>query len=261
MNADSLPRRVRKGEPVLGSFLIEFPVRAVPECLALAGFDFAILDLEHGATDMHLLSLLVSACRDAGLGVVIRAHAGARGELTRILDMQPDGVMLPAVKSATECLEIVELTQYPPLGHRGLAPIARHGSVRGRQQRVHEERPLVIVQIEGAEAVNAASEIASVPGVDAVFVGPYDLSQSLGVAGNLRHPDVLRLGEEVALSLSGEVRLGVYVEGAEQAALWHGLGATMLAVETDSLIFLKACRDLSSRVRAQLTVDPAEVIA
>ncbi|MGB2712031.1 MAG: hypothetical protein WBC33_10990, partial [Conexibacter sp.] len=87
---------VRAGRFVLGTFVIELPARGVVDCCARAGLDFAILDLEHSAIDVHELSYLIACCRANGIGAIVRIEAGALHALTRVLDMAPDGVMVPA---------------------------------------------------------------------------------------------------------------------------------------------------------------------
>jgi 4-hydroxy-2-oxoheptanedioate aldolase len=240
-------QRVRSAQVVVGSFLMELPARASVESYALTGHDFVILDLEHSAVDFAMLSWMVAVCRSLEIGCVVRVMAGERNALTRILDMQPDGVLVPGVSTASECVALAALTRYGPTGRRGLAPIVRH-----RVTRWVEPEPLLIVQVEGREAVREAAGMARVAGVDGVFVGPYDLSQSLGHPGELTHPVVLDAGREVSASVSGHAALGVYVETADQAAWWADLGASVLAVGTDGVLFARACESSITSVRSSL---------
>lgn len=238
-DARGFAARARAGTVMTGSFVIELPERAALECFAAAGFDFVILDLEHASTGLERLAFLIAVAHAAGLGAVVRVEPGRPGLLTRVLDMQPDGVMVPGVTSAAEAATIVDASRFHPSGHRGLAPIVRRELP---SPPAAAETPLILVQVEGLGGVGAAEEIAAVGGVDAVFVGPYDLSQALGVPGELAHADVLRVGTDVAARIGRHAVLGTYVESDEQAAFWRRLGASFFARGTDGQLLLASCR-------------------
>ncbi len=213
------------------------------ECYALAGFDFVVLDLEHSAVDLGLLSLLIAACDAAGIACVVRIQAGALSSITRVLDMGPGGVMVPGVRSADEAAEVVAAARYHPAGRRGLAPIVRH-ELLSESPRAQDRDTLttIIVQLEEADAASDAAAVASTPGVDVVFVGPYDLSQSVGHPGDLDHADVVAAGERLASRVAPHAVLGVYLERREQIARWRAAGASFFTLRTDGRIFLDACR-------------------
>jgi 2-keto-3-deoxy-L-rhamnonate aldolase RhmA len=240
----SLRERVAAREELVGSFVLELPARAAIECYALAGFDFVVLDLEHSAIDFGLLSMLIATCQAVGLSCLVRAPAGETSSITRILDMAPTGVMVPGVRSAAEAAAAMQAARYHPAGRRGLAPIVRHqlqsdpaGGVEAR-----EAETTLVVQLEAADLLPEASAVASLSGVDVVFVGPYDLSQSVGRPGELDHPDVVAAGERLASAIRAHSALGVYLERPEQIGRWRHAGATFFTLRTDGRIFLDACR-------------------
>jgi 4-hydroxy-2-oxoheptanedioate aldolase len=248
----SLRERVAAGDELTGSFVLELPTRAAIECYALAGFDFVVLDLEHSAIDLGLLSMLIAACRGVALECLVRIEAGAVGSITRILDMAPGGIMVPGVRSAAEAAVAVQAARYHPIGRRGLAPIVRHQlqsdpahGVEGR-----EARTTLVVQLEAADALPEAAAVAATPGVDVVFVGPYDLSQSVGRPGELDHPDVVAAGEGLAAQVAGAAALGVYLESPSQISRWRAAGASFFTLRTDGRIFLDACHRTLSQFRA-----------
>lgn len=234
--------RLRAGELLTGTFVIELPAPATVEALALAGLDCCVLDLEHSATGIGELPGLIATARGAGIGAIVRLQAGGLSMATRVLDMRPDAVMVPGVGSAAEAAEVVRHCRYRPLGERGLAPLVRH---RGDYAAVDRELA-VIVQVEGEGAVEEAGAIAATPGVDAVFVGPYDLSQSLGVLGEVGHPAVLEAGRRVADAVVGHAGLGVFAVDGAAAATWREIGASLVAVSTDGQLFLSAARAVAA---------------
>jgi 2-keto-3-deoxy-L-rhamnonate aldolase RhmA len=248
----TLRERIHRREELLGSFVLELPTRGAIEAYALAGFDFVVLDLEHSATDLSGLSMLVAACQAADIACLVRLEAGNLSSITRILDMAPGGVMIPGVGSAAEAAAAVAAARYHPLGHRGLAPILRHelypAAARGTEGR--DRLTTVVVQLEAADALPEAAEVAATPGIDVVFVGPYDLSQSVGHPGELDHPDVVAAGARLAEAVGSTAALGVYLERPEQIARWRTAGASFFTLRTDGRIFLDACRDALARFRA-----------
>ncbi len=240
----SFATRVRAGEQVFGSFVMELPARACVEALALSGLDFAVLDLEHAPTDLGRVSDLIAAAHECDLAAIVRLQAGDLSTATRVLDMRPDGIMVPAVTSRQDAVDVVSACRYHPRGSRGLAPIVRH---RGRYAEV-DAATLVIVQVEGTAAVDAARGIAGVDGVDVVFVGPFDLSQALGHPGETGHADVLAAGRTVAAGVADEAQLGVYAASVRAAEPWAEMGATFVAVSTDGQLLLHACRGVTEQL-------------
>ena len=231
-----------------GSFLLELPARAAIECYALAGFDFVVLDLEHSAIDLSLLSLLIGTCDAAGIASLVRIEAGALSSTTWILDMGPGGVMVPGVRSAAEAEDVVAAARYHPVGRRGLAPIVRHGLRTGSSgAHADDAATTVVVQLEAADAVHEAAAVACTEGVDVVFIGPYDLSQSVGHPGELDHADVVTAGQRLADQIAPDAALGVYVERPEQVARWRAAGASFFTLRTDGRIFLDGCRETLDR--------------
>lgn len=253
--ARSLRDRLAAREQLLGSFVLELPARAVVECYALAGFEFVVLDLEHSAIDVGTLSALIAACHAAGIDALVRVPAGATDLITRVLDMAPAGVMVPGVRSRAEAGAVVQAARYHPHGRRGLAPIVRHALQADPALGIEAREALttVVLQLEALDALAEAAPIASTPGVDVVFVGPYDLSQSVGHPGELDHPDVVAAGERLAAEVTPHAALGVYVERPAQISRWRTLGASFFTLRTDGRIFLDACRETRSRFIAALT--------
>jgi 4-hydroxy-2-oxoheptanedioate aldolase len=247
----SLRERIGRRDELLGSFLLELPTRGAIEAYALAGFDFLVLDLEHSATDVGTLSALIAACQAADIPCLVRVEAGSTSSITRILDMGPGGVMIPGVGSAAQAAEAAAAARYHPLGRRGLAPIVRHGlypeAARGTEGR--DRLTTVVVQLEAADALPEAAAVAATPGIDVVFVGPYDLSQSVGHPGELDHPEVVAVGERLAEAVGSTAALGVYIERPEQILRWRKAGASFFTLRTDGRIFLDACRETRERFR------------
>ena len=194
---NSLKERLRKGENVLGcwSFLGN---PQVVEILSLAGFDYLLLDQEHGLGDpTSLATQLVALSATPTVGVV-RVPWNDHVYLKRVLDAGAEGVLIPGIDTAEEARAAVAACLYPPRGRRGTAA----GSVRASSYGMAPDyvatcadNLLIACQIESAKAVENIDAILAVEGIDLMFIGPFDLSATVGQIGNLKHPEVARLIE------------------------------------------------------------------
>lgn len=246
----SLRQRLASGDQLLGCFNIELRGHALAYALAQAGFDLMVVDCEHSTFGFDVVAQHVTVCRAAGIAAVVRVPENTRTAITRVAELSPDGIMFPGVGSEAEAEQIVEAAKYAPLGQRGVAPMVQYSALAPDDRfTLLNDRLALIVQIEGTAAVAAAAAIAAVPGVDALFVGTYDLSQSLGIPGKLDDPRVFEAGRGIVDSLPAGSALGVYVQTPEMARQWMGAGATLIAYSTDGQIFLSGARAAAAAAR------------
>jgi 4-hydroxy-2-oxoheptanedioate aldolase len=187
----SLRQRVLARETLLGCF-VTWPTEGVLELLALANFDFAVLDTEHGSFGPESVERMVRASDGARLPAIVRVPSCiAFGEAGRALDAGAAGTLFPRADGAVVVRGAAESVKYAPVGKRGLAGVRanRYGSIPFDHWVLEaNEATAVFVQIETAGALNAVSEIAAEKDVDLLFVGPNDLSQALGVPGHYEEP-------------------------------------------------------------------------
>ena len=186
-----LRTRIHAGETLIGVFSDLASPLAVELC-GNAGFDWIVLDLEHGAaTESDLLGLL-HAVATTPAAAIVRAQSAERLRVGRALDLGAAGIMLPQLRSAADVREAATYLRYPPVGQRGVALRTRGADMGGLGHadvaNVVNERIVGIVQIESPGTVRDADEIASLPEVDVLFVGPADLSHGLGVPGRFDSP-------------------------------------------------------------------------
>ena len=197
MPGAELRRRILAGETLLGAWAsLASPGSA--ELLGRAGLDWVVVDLEHGyTTESELLSHL-TAIEGSGSVALVRPQSGERLRIGRALDLGAAGIVVPRLDTAEQVREAVTLLRYPPAGQRGVALFtrgARLGTVSHAGVAALNDDIVGIVQIESPSAVEAADEIAATDGVDVLFVGPADLSHSLGVPGQFgeaRYQDALQ---------------------------------------------------------------------
>ena len=232
----TLKARLRAGEPTLGTFLnLGSPLAA--EACALAGFDWLLVDLEHGAggEDALVGQLLAAAVHD--VPVIVRTESAERIRAGRVLDSGAAGVMFPRLDSQAEVVQALAHLRYPPLGDRGIATYNRACAFGLRTDVLDTANDDVIgvVQIESAAALQNVEAIAAVPGVDVLFVGPRDLSHALGVPGRIDAPEYrAALERVVAAARAAGVSAGVLASGREAAEGYIEDGFGYVAVGSDS---------------------------
>ena len=190
---NTVKRRLKAGERTAGAWLqLCSPIAA--EIMADAGFDWLLIDMEHGHGDYQTLLAQLQAIEGSGTAPLVRVQANDVAVIKRVLDLGAYGVMIPWVSGRRECEAAVSACKYPPEGIRGMAGSHRAAGF-GRFAAEYWKRAnaeiLVIVQIETAEALREVDAMLTVPGVDMVFVGPTDLSAAVGHVGDPKHPEVV----------------------------------------------------------------------
>ena len=186
MQPSHLRQRLKNGETLIGTMVQEVRTPAIAQILKQVGFDFFMLDMEHGGFDLETAAEIIRAARLVGIAPLVRV-AGPQYELIgRILDQGAIGVMLPRVERPADVELLVQSIKYPPLGRRGLSSDAPHSGYDFRPLaefvRINNEDTIAIAQIERKAAIEDIDAILGVPGVDVALVGPEDLSVSLGLA-------------------------------------------------------------------------------
>src|SRR3974390_1535338 len=180
MRGNPIKQRLLADEPVFGAFGWEFLVPGLPQIVKSAGAEFLLLDMEHAGTNYDQIKTQAALCRGIDIVPMARVPANQYQYISRALDVGCMGIMAPMVGSAEEAAFIVSCTRYPPSGRRGAAFGFAHddyegGDVAAKIAAIHE-RPMVIPQIETAEGLRNVDAIAAVPGVDALWLGHFDLT-------------------------------------------------------------------------------------
>ena len=192
---------LKEGKPAIGAMISEIRNPNLACMLARCGFDFVIIDNEHGSYSPETVSDLIAGARGAGVSTVVRIPEIRRETILKPLDCGAAGLLVPCVNTAEQAEEIITHAKYPPLGNRGVA-LSRPHSLYGRPKAAEyllqaNETTFIAVQAESPEAIENLEKIASTPGIDAIFVGPSDLSVSLGIPGQVTHPKEVEAIEKV----------------------------------------------------------------
>ena len=204
MYPNPLKQKLRDGELVLGSVLPAFSPHIAGIVLG-NDLDFLWLDTEHLPYGVEALDTLTVLARQRGVAPMIRIANGEPGRIKKALDVGAVAVMVPQVNTAEEAAAIVRAAKYPPLGERGITPAWTYvaGEDFNHVVKTGNEESVIVLQIESAQAYERLDAIAAVEGVDVLFVGPMDMSASVGVITETGHERVQRIMEDVPKRLAG----------------------------------------------------------
>lgn len=256
MTRPEFAKRLRAGEPVKGTFL-NLGSALTAEIAGQAGFDWLMLDLEHGSGDYAQLIHQLQALAAYPVAALVRVAWNEPWMIKRVLDAGAHGVMVPCVENAEQARAVVNAMRYPPEGVRGVAGYNRacqFGPGFDAHYARASQELVKIVQIETVQAVENVEEIAAVDGVDLLFIGPADLSASYGIIKQLNHPDYRQaVARTIAAARRHGKQVGTLVLEPDQAGPALADGFTFVGIGSDSSAVVKGLRGWSEqfdRIRA-----------
>lgn len=224
----------------------------ITEAMSLAGWDFLVLDLEHAAVSVWNVTDHLRAAQMGNTPLIVRLPDSNAGFVKQALDAGAHNLMFPFIENVQEAQQAVALTRYAPEGVRGLARMmraSRYGTNRDYAKQANQDITL-IAQLESLQALSKLKDVASVPGVDALFIGPGDISASLGLAGEVEHPDVadtLARGFGACRALGKPV--GTILGGVPAIKAAFAAGCTFAAVSSDVGTLIAASRQVQAALK------------
>ena len=231
----SFTKKLRNKEKLLGTMLT-LPSPEIAEMVSQRGYDWLFMDGEHGALStldwQHMMQAVGGRCAS-----IIRVPVNSEREIKKVLDIGADGIIAPKVNSAVEAEQIVRWCKYPPRGDRGigLARAQGYGAYFSDYVERANDDIAVIVQAEHIDAVNNIESIAAVEGIDCIFIGPYDLSASLGKTGQVDDEEVVAAIEKVAdVCKHRNIPLGYFGVTAESVQPYLDRGYTLICAGVDA---------------------------
>ncbi len=247
MNKGKLKERLRGGETVIGTFS-GIPSPSLVEAIGYSGIDFIVIDSEHGPVEMQTAENVVRAAEITGMAPIIRVPNNESHLILRALDIGAHGVQVPHVSTKEEAVLVSEYSKYHPQGKRGLSPFTRAGkyglAAESHTLRINEN-VIVVVNIEGIEGIQNLNEIASVPEIDVIFIGPYDLSQSLGKPGQVEDPEVIKLiKNNVKIIKNSGKSCGSFARDIKYLEILVDCGVQYITYMVDSSMILQSYKNL-----------------
>lgn len=247
-----IKERVKAGQVLYGTF-VNLGSSLTAEIIGSVGYDWALIDLEHGAGDEREVLFQIQAMEHTPTVPLVRIESTSRPRFHRVLDFGAAGIMVPRIDSLEQAREAVSGLHYPPKGARGIAQMNRACQFGAgfRDYLAADEQLLGIIQIESPEGVRNAAAIAALDGVDVLFVGPTDLSHSMGILGQMEHPKF----QEALAAIASATKMagkacGILLRTPEDAPFLLSLGYTFLGCGSDASLLRAAAQSQLSALKA-----------
>jgi 2-dehydro-3-deoxyglucarate aldolase/4-hydroxy-2-oxoheptanedioate aldolase len=254
MKPNRFKQVLAQGKVPVGHMLMEFGTRGIAQILSSAGIDFVLVDMEHSGFSFGDVATLMALFKGTSIAPFVRVPQIEYHFIARCMDAGALGVMVPNVKSSAEARAIVDAVKYAPLGQRGVALGTSNTDFRSVNAAEFlayaNQNTTVICQIESQEGLDNLDEIASTPGVDVLWVGHFDLSHSLGIVGQLRHPRLLD-GLKTVIDTARRHNLAAAVQPRTlaQAQEWLDMGFNVMSFGSDFVVYQDALTQGVAQVR------------
>jgi len=248
LKINNLKKALEEGKTVSGPFL-KFTDPAAVEVMGFAGFDFVIIDEEHGPISMQSAQNMIRAAESVNITPVIRVGSNDEALILRALDIGAQGIEIPQINKKSDAIQAVKSVKYSPQGERGMCRYVRAANYSSMDKfkyfKCANRETMIIPHIEGIEGIKNLDEILSVQGIDVIFIGPYDLSQSLGIPGEVNHPLVIeKMQEVVSKCKEKNVAVGTFADDIKTAKSWISLGVQYMAFSVDVGILYETSKNI-----------------
>jgi 4-hydroxy-2-oxoheptanedioate aldolase len=249
----NLKRRIRNGETLIGCWL-NLGSTITAEIVGMAGFDWVLIDLEHGIGAESDVLHQLQAMEHTPAAAVVRVESYERQRFHRILDLGAEGIMCPRINNPAEAQRAACAMRYPPEGVRGVAQMVRatnFGANSADYLASSKDTLVGIVQVESEQVLNCLDDIAAIDGIDVLFVGPSDLSMALGVFGQLDHPRFVEaLKTTAAAAKKAGKATGVLMRDPQEFKKYHDLGYRFIACGADATFVASGARTMVSTLNS-----------
>ncbi|EMO45810.1 HpcH/HpaI aldolase family protein [Leptospira santarosai] len=237
---NSVKEKLKSGKFTIGSWM-QIPNSSIAEILGNAGFDWIALDLEHGAFSLHLLPDIFRAIRIAGSFPFARVAQNHPKDIKQAMDAGAAGIIVPMIETAEQVRSFLLWSSYPPDGTRGVGYSNANlfGKYFDSYFKIINSDLVRVIQIESIKALDEIDSIFSVKGIDAVMIGPYDLSGSMGLTGQFDHPDFLKVLQDFhEAAKRNQIPLGTHVIQADFQKIKDEIrsGKKFIAYSTDAIM-------------------------
>lgn len=246
----SLRERLESGETVIGTWSV-ISSATTAEIMGDAGLDFSILDFEHGPLSLETTQEMARSLELSGCSPLVRVPTNEESWILRALETGVSGVAVPQITTKQDAVAAVNAVRYHPNGNRGFSPYTRSAGYTSKnaenlpQQK--NESTVCMLMVEGKEGIDNLDKILEVSGIDAIYIGTYDLSQSVGHPGNPTHPDVIERVENVVQRIRNkDIAVGCLAETDDEIKQWKELGIQLIPYKADCAILHNAVRDVLS---------------
>ena len=260
MRKNRVKQALRSGGVSMGVMCLEFATTGIGPLSAAGGAEFAVYDMEHTGWGLETIKMLVATSRAADLVPIVRVPTNDYHFIAHALDVGAMGLVIPLVGTAEQARHAVDCAMYPPKGRRGCAFAIAHDEYKGgdlaAKVRHLNDNVLIIAQIETAEGLASVEEIAAVEGVDGLWIGQYDLTNSLGIPGQFDHPLFIDATRRILDACAAHNKAATLaVMDPDELASGPARGFRLLVYAADLWIYQQALRRCFRTIRTVLGTD------
>ncbi len=244
----NLKERLKAGQSIVGTMVTVFDNPEIAKILKVCGFDFLIVDCEHGNFDYSDVAMMSTVAREAGIPLMARIPEVRREVVLKFMELGARGLLLPNTETVEQAKALVTYSKYYPMGNRGVSLLRSHtgfekiDSATEYMKKVNDEN-ILMVQIESPIAVERIDDLLAVDGIDAAFVGPNDLSQSMGIMGKTDDPRFIEAIDRVIASAKAHKKYsGIHMMSVEALEPWIKKGMTLNFWANDVVMMMNAAK-------------------
>lgn len=250
---NSLKQKLKSKETMLGTWSV-LPSSSVANVLGAASLDFVIIDMEHGPCSFEKAEEMIRALEGENCTPLIRVPENNESYILRALDIGSHGVLVPQINDKLAAKKAVEAVKYAPLGSRGFSPFTRAGGYSkdklDKRTVIENDATMVGLLVEGVQGINNLDAIMEVSNIDILYIGTFDLSQSVGLPGQVQHPKVISLLKDCVEKINAKgITAGCLATSFEEAVRWKEMNIKFIPYLVDCTVLYHAFKDFADRMR------------
>ncbi|KKQ40672.1 MAG: 2-dehydro-3-deoxyglucarate aldolase [Candidatus Magasanikbacteria bacterium GW2011_GWA2_37_8] len=246
----SLKDKLKNGEFTIGTWCI-IPSEHVVNILAKAGLDFVLIDMEHGTANLECVYKMVLAANAEGVDALVRVSSNDESEILKVLDVGAAGVIIPHIETVNDCKQALSFTKFPPMGQRGYSPYVRAGGYAVQPDFISSENDKILtgIIIESLEGIKNLDLILEEKELDIVYIGVYDISVGLGIAGDVKNEKIINILTDCTQKIvaSGKIAAGLF-NTEEDMKFFKQIGINFACYGVDTSVLYKNFNEMVSKV-------------
>jgi 4-hydroxy-2-oxoheptanedioate aldolase len=249
---NKLKKRLKDGETLFGTWMV-IPSPTLAEVFGSAGMDFIIIDQEHGPITFETAQNMVRAAEVSNMTPLLRVPSNDESTILRGLEIGSHGIVVPQMKTVVDVESVVKAVKYSPLGERGVSAFTRSSGFNaiGKKNRTQfaNEQTLTVVIVESIEAINNIEKMVEIDEIDVVYIGTYDLSQSIGEVDNLNSTKMLKLIERTVEVIRGAGKsAGILAQNEHDVSTWKNIGVQFIPYQVDCGFIAENVQDIRNNL-------------
>lgn len=250
---NTLKRLLKAGKSCIGTWSV-IPSASTANIMAIAGFDFVVIDMEHGPMSFETAEDMVRALEGESCTPLVRVPSNDSSAILRALEIGAHGVVVPQIETPKQAKDVILTAKYAPIGSRGMSVFTRSAGYYavGQKRRTDKENDetMTVVLVEGAQGIKNLDAILEVKNIDVIYIGTYDLSQSLGIPDKVNSPKVIKEVEGCVKKIRARgIAAGVLALNEKDIKRWISIGVQFIPYMADCGIFHQACAGIISNFK------------